>query len=336
MRSARRRPTLASRTRERGAALLAAMLTVTLVATVAAGALWQQWRSVEVETAERGRMQAGWILNGALDWARLILREDGRTGGVDSLSEPWAVALKEVRLSTFLASQQGVTDADTADLPNAFLAGRITDLQSRLNLANLRASPEMHEATLRSLRALLQTLGQPPSMADRIGAALQAPATGNGASAAAAGAPADDMLPLQALDQLAWIGVPAGLLETLEQHLTVLPVATPININTADVTVLQASIPGIDLAGARRLVELREQAAFRSLADARERLAMAQVQLEETRHAVATRFFEVQGSLRLGSVVVHERSVLQRDGLEVRVLSRERGARRSTVAPARG
>jgi len=32
----------------RGAALLAAMLTVTLVATLAATALWQQWRSVEV------------------------------------------------------------------------------------------------------------------------------------------------------------------------------------------------------------------------------------------------------------------------------------------------
>ena len=39
------------RLRERGAALLAAMLTVTLVATFAAAAMWQQWRSVEIETA---------------------------------------------------------------------------------------------------------------------------------------------------------------------------------------------------------------------------------------------------------------------------------------------
>ena len=42
----------------RGAALLAAMLTVTLVATLAATALWQQWRSVEVEAAERARVQS--------------------------------------------------------------------------------------------------------------------------------------------------------------------------------------------------------------------------------------------------------------------------------------
>ena len=65
------------RHRSRGAALLTAMLTVTLVATFAAAALWQQWRSVEVETAERDRLQAAWVLSGALDWARLILREDG-------------------------------------------------------------------------------------------------------------------------------------------------------------------------------------------------------------------------------------------------------------------
>ena len=40
---------------QHGAALLAAMLTVTLVASIAAAALWQQWRSVEVEAADRGR-----------------------------------------------------------------------------------------------------------------------------------------------------------------------------------------------------------------------------------------------------------------------------------------
>ena len=57
----------------RGAALLTAMLTVTLVASLAAAALWQQWRSVEVEAAERARSQSLWVLTGALDWARPTL-----------------------------------------------------------------------------------------------------------------------------------------------------------------------------------------------------------------------------------------------------------------------
>ena len=69
--------------RQRGAAILAAMLTVVLVAALASAALWQQWRSVEVETARRTRVQSAWVLTGALDWARLILREDGRRGGPD-------------------------------------------------------------------------------------------------------------------------------------------------------------------------------------------------------------------------------------------------------------
>ena len=61
---------------QRGAALLLAMLTVALVATLSSAALWQQWRALSIESAERQRLQASWILGGALDWARLILRED--------------------------------------------------------------------------------------------------------------------------------------------------------------------------------------------------------------------------------------------------------------------
>jgi type II secretory pathway component PulK len=92
---------------QRGAALLLAMLVVTLVATLASAAVWQQWQHVAVEQAERDRLQAGWILTGSLDWARLILREDARTnqntGSGDHLAEPWAVGLEEARLSSFLA-----------------------------------------------------------------------------------------------------------------------------------------------------------------------------------------------------------------------------------------
>ena len=71
---------------QRGAALISAMLVVTLVATLASVALWQQWKHVEVESAERHRVQASWLLNGALDWSRLILREDALARGSSSAS----------------------------------------------------------------------------------------------------------------------------------------------------------------------------------------------------------------------------------------------------------
>ena len=44
--------------RSRGVALLTAMIVVTLVATLASAMLWRQWRSVEIEAAERSRSQA--------------------------------------------------------------------------------------------------------------------------------------------------------------------------------------------------------------------------------------------------------------------------------------
>ena len=145
--------------RSRGAAILAAMLTVTLVATFAAAAMWQQWRGVEVEAAERSRAQSAWVLTGALDWSRLILREDARSGGADHLAEPWAVPLQEARLSTFLAADRSAgTDSDTE---NAFLSGQIIDLQSLLNVNNLLESGRISEPGLRSFARLFELLGLP-------------------------------------------------------------------------------------------------------------------------------------------------------------------------------
>ena len=156
--------TRTARIRERGAALLAAMLTVTLVATFAAAAMWQQWRAIEVETAERARIQSAWILSGALDWSRLILIEDARAGGADHLSEPWAVPLEEARLSTFLAADRNVAQQEDAstDIQEAFLSGRIIDLQSRLNLANLVNGTTVVEAALAQFTRLFSQLGLPP------------------------------------------------------------------------------------------------------------------------------------------------------------------------------
>ena len=91
---------------QRGAALLLAMTLLALVASLAAGMVWQQWRAVQVEAAERSRGQSAWILAGALDWTRLILREDARSGAVDHAGEPWATPLAEARLSSFLAGDQ--------------------------------------------------------------------------------------------------------------------------------------------------------------------------------------------------------------------------------------
>jgi general secretion pathway protein K len=309
--------------RQRGAALLAAMLVVTLVATLAAGSMWHQWRSVEVESAERSRVQSAWILTGALDWARLILREDARAGGADHLAEPWAVPLQEARLSTFLAADRNNTVDVDASVANVFLSGQVIDLQSQLNVTNLVQAGSLSAPDVRSFTRLFEALGLPQAHLARLAENLRFASdlhVDNRSSGEAA-------LPPQRVQQLAWLGVPTATVAAIEPYVTILPTRTPVNLNTAPAEVLYAVLDGIGMADAQRLVAERERQHFRTNADAA-RVVGADGNAESfasNRVAVATRFFEVRGRIRLDKVVVEERSVVIRDGLDVRVLQRDRG-----------
>lgn len=308
---------------QRGAALLVAMLTVSLVATWAAAALWQQWRAVEVESAERARVQASWILVGALDWSRLILREDNRTGGPDHLAEPWAVPLEEARLSTFLAAERNVAQADDAstDTTEAFLSGQILDLQARLNLTSLLDGGQLQAGAYKQFARLFERLGLPPQhlalLIDGLRRA-QAPATPGGNAADA------PLLPRR-VEHLGWLGLPRSTVDALAPHVTLLPVATGVNLNTAGVDVLWAALDGLDMAGAQKLVQAREMRHFRGFDDVKA-LVGANIELNGTNHAVQSRYFEVRGRLRLEQTLVDERSVVERNGQQTRVLWRERGS----------
>jgi len=308
-----------------GAALLAAMLTVTLVATFAAAALWQQWRSVEVETAERARVQSAWMLTGALDWSRLILREDARSGGADHLAEPWAVPLNEARLSSFLAVDQSAGNTVSDTEREAFLSGQVSDLQARLNVTNLIDGGTVSEPTLVIFRRLFELLGLPPQPLDAM--ARQLLQASQAASRGAAGQAVTPLTPLmpQRVEQLLWLGLPPEVLAVLRPHITLLPARTPVNVNTASAEVIYASTPGLDMVDAQKLVAARQRSHFRTLADANRQLGGRVGRFVDEQHSVATRYFEVRGRLRLDQVVVEERSVLQRDGLAVRTLWRDRG-----------
>lgn len=312
---------------QRGAALLSAMLTVALVASLAANALWLQWRNVEIEAAQRARTQSLWILTGALDWARLILREDARSGGADHLGEPWAVPLAEARLSTFLAANASDTDlGDSAE--QVFLSGSIQDLQARLNVFNLVDGGKISQPDLRSFARLFAQLGLPSAelgtLAENLRFALDTRVDSNATRRA-------PLLP-QRVEQLGWLGLSPRSLAILGPYITLLPARTPVNLNTASVAVLQACIAGLDLAQAQRLASARQNSHFRSLADASKVITESPPELNDAQHSVQSRFFEINGRLRMEQTVVQERSVVQREGLQVKTLWRDRGPS-ATYAP---
>jgi general secretion pathway protein K len=311
--------------RQRGAALLMAMLTVTLVASLAATALWQQWRAVEIETAERARVQAAWILSGALDWSRLILREDARSGGADYLSEPWAVALQEARLSSFLAADKNSSASEAAeDQLDVFLSGHIEDMQSRLNVNNLIVGNKVSPPDLLAFTRLFELLGLPQSELLMLSENLRNANDRNPENASSALAP---LLP-QRIEQLAWLGLSPASIARLRPYVWVLPPSVPdrvpVNLNTASAEVIYASTPGLRMAQAQQLVDVRARTPFRNLEEANR--LIPDVPNPFANHSVTTRFFEVRGRLRMEGTVIEERSLVQRNGLDVKTLWRDRAA----------
>ena len=316
-----------SRTRpsQRGAALLLAMVILTLVATVTAGMVWQQSRAVHVEAAERARAQSAWILNGALDWARLILREDYRVNQqrqrsgqmpYDGLDEPWATPLAEARLSAFLAADR---DNNVDPGVEAFLSGSIVDAQSRWNLRNLIGGDgKIVAAELESLKRLVDMAGAPFDAAERIATALRdtwAPASEDAARlrAVAPGRLAD----------LVWLGIEPATLARLEPWVTLLPVPTPVNVNTASREAIVAAVAGLDLGTAERLLQQRQRQPFDSL-DAVKAQLPSTLALDGNKLSVTTNWFEISGRLRLDERVLEERSLVERRERDVIVRSRER------------
>lgn len=308
--------------RQRGAALLLAMLTVALVATLAATALWQQWRGVEIESRERERLQASWILVGALDWARLILREDGRTGGADHLAEPWSIELRDTRLTTFLAMEPGNTDLGD----DAFLSGQIVDAQARLNVSNLIVGNQVSEPDLKAFGRLFDELGIDHSELDAMVANLLRAVVG-GASQD------DDNRPIPLLprrvEQLGWLGLSDASLARLAPFVTVLPTRTQLNLNTADALVISARLPQLDLPAARNLVAVRARTPFRTLSDITRLLPADAGALNPSEVGVGSRFFEVRGRLRLQDTEVTEHALVQRNGIAVTTVWRNREVRQS-------
>jgi general secretion pathway protein K len=306
---------------QRGAALLTAMIIVTIVATLASGMVWQQWRALQVEAAERAQTQSQWVLQGALDWTRMILREDAREGGADHLGEPWAAPLAEARLSTFLAADRSMAE----DAPDAFLSGRIEDAQARYNLRNLVQQGKVSRAELQTLERLCGFLGLSGDVAPRLAEALRRATPGSATEAAPDSGATALVLPLMptSVEDLGWLGVDAATVQRLKPYVVLLPRETPVNLNTAPKEVIAAVLPGIDLASAERLVQSRLRDHLKSPADAKAVLGERAL-TDARRVSVNTNYFIVYGALRLDQVTVAQRSLLERNGRDVRTLSTQR------------
>lgn len=292
--------------RERGVAVITALLLTTLAITLVASLFWQQQVQVRSIENQRLQLQKQWILRGALDWARLILREDARTTSVnDNLDEPWSVPLAETRLDQY------VENGNPDDASDATLSGGITDAQARFNLTNLCPAGSIAPNEVAAFARLLANLRLDPALAQ---ATANTMAAAKKPGADSTGTPRQPMQIAHVEDLLAVPGFSAEMLGILKDFVAVLPGSTKVNVNTAPIEVLAARIEGLSLTDAAALAASRKQAHFRNLPDFIQRFPGKPLAAAQDTLSVETGYFFVNGKVRLNRASLELQSLIKRSG----------------------
>lgn len=216
---------------ERGVALITVLLVVAvLTAIVARLSLSNQvWiRQVESGAALAQAEQAGRAVQ---QWVSLILERDDNE--LDGRTDPWARPLPPIPVGW------------------GELTGRIEDMQGRFNLNNLvTGEGEVDAAALRRFRRLLRILELNPGIAEAAADWIDPDSRPEGAWGAEDGFYSGRRPPYLAANrpfgeaaELRLVrGVDGEAWRKLAPHITALPAATGVNVNTATPEVLAAAV----------------------------------------------------------------------------------------------
>jgi general secretion pathway protein K len=307
---------IAPRARQRGVAVLTAMLVVTLGTIIAVNLMWISSLDQRRTGAALAADQALLYLQGAEAWVGDILRQDQiESGESDHLGEIWAVEL--------------------APLPvdGGLISGRIEDLQGRFNLNNLiTPQGEVDQIAKRQFERLLETLQLDPGLAtvvvDWLDNDSEAgfPSGGEDATYAGMNPPyrTPNALITSSSELMANAGFDLEIYRQVAPYVTALPSGTRLNVNTASDVVLASLSDDIDLAGATALIEERGGANFTDINLTFEDRVEPEVL---GRIDGVSQYFLLTGSVALGTYQLTMYSLLERDnsGL-VRAVFRSLGA----------
>lgn len=149
-----------------GVAVVTALLLTTLILITISSLRMQQQVQMRLIENQRLRLQARWIVLGALDYTRLILNEDQKNSTKDDLTEPWATPIAETPVTTY--AEKG----EEQESRNATLEGRMHDATARYNLNNLAFNRVISKLEVKALEKLLTNLRLNPALAAKIAQAV--------------------------------------------------------------------------------------------------------------------------------------------------------------------
>lgn len=261
-----------------GVAVVTALLLTTLILITISSLRMQQQVQMRLIENQRLRLQARWIVLGALDYTRLILSEDAKNSTKDDLTEPWATPIAETPVTTYAEKGQ------EEESRNATLSGRITDATARYNLSNLAYNRVISKSELACLKKLLTNLRLNPELGTKIAQAIAGgqsltgglpavpagttptpppnpgqpptptptptPTPGPGGGSGAnpldgpplAATPGQEPAPINELDDLLAVpGINPAILENLKNYVIILPRQTA-NLTTINVNTTSAEV----------------------------------------------------------------------------------------------
>ena len=306
--------------RQRGVAIITALLLTTLAVTIVASLFWQQQVQVRSMENQRLHLQTKWILRGGLDWARLILQQDRiDSPSVTAETGAWATPLAETRLDDYVERERVANEKF-----DATLSGQVTDAQARYNLANLVLQGAVDQAQLGVFRRLLQNLQLNPGLAQTLAEEVKnsQPAVaclppkvcdGQPQLPQPSGSSREPLAPIRVEDLLAVSGFTQQAVEQLRNLVIVLPERSKVNVNTAPAEVLAALVENYSVSEAATLVQFRKRSPFTTTGGFTGYLAQAGKQLPQgVEIDVKSDYFLVLSHVRLDRAALDAQSLVQR------------------------
>lgn len=290
------------RLRERGVAVVTAILVVAVAASAATYMLAQQSATLNQAALAASRAQADFYAQAGLDWARGVLAEDARSGAIDTLAEPWAQPLVGLPVE------------------RAVVSGAIVDLQSRFNLNNLVKDGRRSDADVRILARLLESAGLDAGLAlavlDWIDADADLAGSGGAEDAyylALARPHRAANRPMAQVEELYLVrGFDAKAVARLRPLVAALPARATVNANTAPPEVLAAILPELSREEIRSLADARRAKPFKDRADLKSRVPNASASAIEAALDVKSDHFLVQVGVAQDDVQVASEALVAR------------------------
>ncbi len=288
--------------RQRGVALITALLVVALVVSIASYlALQNQVRIQQLENL-RNRTQAEALGRAAIDWARVMLADDASRSSTDHLQEAWA------------------TPVPPQSADGGQVGGRLQDQQALFNLNNLVWAGVAYPADVARFRRLLAQLQLPPELANALVDWLDNDSVVSHPGGAEDGEYLQQEPPLRAANRLladvnelyAVRGFTPEAIQRLRPFVTALPERTPVNVNTAPLEVLRAVLAQNTDAAA--LLPARASRPFQSGQDLATRFPAIAQQAGDNSLSVDSHYFLADTRAEYGNAVVRTQALLQRSG----------------------